>query len=130
MPPAIVILRYSVPFAELIGVSLRAGIANGIAALVSFFFGLFVDPHRQKLTSLPVALVGLCLLMVALVGIAYAGERSCRVEEENERHSTGKRGDRVAATRTGYIGKKSGSRACKNEFSLFQIIRKLWMTSF
>ncbi|GAQ77998.1 hypothetical protein KFL_000060640 [Klebsormidium nitens] len=88
---------------KLIGVSLRAGIANGTAALVSFVFGLFLDPNRRKLRNLPVALAGLSLLMGAIVGIAYAGERSCRVEEEHERVLTGKRSERVAATCTGYI---------------------------
>lgn len=104
-----------VPFAELIGVSLQAGIANGTAALVSFFFGLFLDPNRRKLSNLPVALAGLSLLMGAIVGIAYAGERSCRVEEEHERRIARESGERVAATCTGYVGKKSTVSASKYE---------------
>lgn len=92
--------------------SLRAGIANGTAALVSFFFGLFLDPNRRKLSNLPVALAGLSLLMGAIVGIAYAGERSCRVEEEHERLLTEKRSERVAATCPGYIGEKRAG-SCK-----------------
>ncbi|GAQ77997.1 hypothetical protein KFL_000060630 [Klebsormidium nitens] len=87
---------------KLIGVSLRAGIANGTAALVSFSFGLLLDPMRRKLSNLPLALGGLSLLMAAVVGIAYAGERSFQVEDEYERLLKGKRSDRVSGTWPGY----------------------------
>lgn len=85
--------------------SLRAGFANGTAALVSFAFGLLLDPIRRKLSNLPLALGGIGLLMAAVVGIAYAGERAFQKVDEDERLLTGKRSDRVSATWPGYSGK-------------------------
>lgn len=98
----------SVPFSDLVGVSVGPGIWCGTSALVSFFFGLFLDPVKREVSNLPLAVAGLCLLMVAIAGIAFAGEYACRVEDSQEPLLPGnRRRGRVCDTWGGYAGEIS-----------------------
>ena len=62
--------------------SVAPAILSGVTALVSFLFGLLLDPIGRRVSDLPAALAGLALLMAGIPGIAYACERSYQAERE------------------------------------------------
>lgn len=92
--------------------SVASGIWCGTAVLTSFFFDLLFDPHGG-VNNLPLALVGLALLMVGICGIAYAGQISDGEDETaallgNEAEGPGEPAGKFAGT--------FGSKKCTTAF--------------
>jgi hypothetical protein len=66
----------------MIGASVGTGVKCGAESLMSFSFGLLVDPSSTGLSNIPLSLVGLCLLLASIGGIAYAGRPSGQSGDE------------------------------------------------